>query len=94
MPPTVPGSGGSRTRRPVPRRTISCAASSDLVGGHGDLRFAGLITVSADSRAELEAACRATEAAAAQAMCELRLLVGQQGQAHAAAALPLARGLL
>jgi len=66
----------------------------DLVGGHGDLRFAGLITVSADSRAELEAACRATAAAAAQAMCELRLLVGQQGQAHAAAALPLARGLL
>lgn len=66
----------------------------DLVGGHGDLRFAGLITVSAESRVELEAACRATEAAAAQAMCELRLLVGQQGQAHAAAALPLARGLL
>jgi hypothetical protein len=66
----------------------------DLVGGHGDLRFACLITVSAESRTELEAACRATEAAAAQAMCELRLLVGQQGQAHAAAALPLARGLL
>jgi hypothetical protein len=66
----------------------------DLVGGHGDLRFAGLITVSAVSRDGLEAACRATETAAAQAMCELRLLVGQQGQAHAAAALPLARGLL
>jgi hypothetical protein len=66
----------------------------DLVGGHGDLRFAGLITVSAGSRAELEVACRATEAAAAQAMCELRLLVGQQGQAHAVASLPLARGLL
>lgn len=66
----------------------------DLVAGHGDLRFAGLITVSAGTRDELDAACRATEAAAGQAMCELRRLVGQQGQAHAAAALPLARGLL
>lgn len=66
----------------------------DLVAGHGDLRFVGLITVSAGSRDELDAACRATEAAAGQAMCELRRLVGQQGQAHAAAALPLARGLL
>ncbi|MCZ3390017.1 MAG: hypothetical protein LH645_13105 [Actinomycetia bacterium] len=66
----------------------------DLVAGHGDLRFAGLVTVSAGTRDELDAACRATEAAAGQAMCELRRLVGQQGQAHAAAALPLARGLL
>jgi len=66
----------------------------DLVAGHGDLRFAGLITVSADTRDELDAACRAAEAAAGQAMCELRRLVGQQGQAHAAATLPLARGLL
>jgi len=66
----------------------------DLVAGHGDLRFAGLITVSAGTRDQLDAACRATEVAAGQAMCELRRLVGQQGQAHAAAALPLARGLL
>ena len=66
----------------------------DLVAGHGDLRFAGLITVSAATAEELDAACRTTEAAAAQAMCELRRLVGQQGQAHAAASLPLARGLL
>ena len=66
----------------------------DLVAGHGDLRFAGLITVSAATPEELEAACLATEAAAAQAMCELRRLVGQHGQAHAAASLPLARGLL
>lgn len=66
----------------------------DLVAGHGDLRFAGLITVSATTRAELDAACLATETAAAQAMCVLRRLVGQQARAHAAASLPLARGLL
>jgi len=66
----------------------------DLVAGHGDLRFVGLLTVTADTRDDLGAACAATENAAARAMCELRRLVGQQGQAHAAAALPLARGLL
>ncbi len=67
---------------------------ADLVAGHGDLRFTGLITVTASTLEELQAAQTATESAAAQAMCEIRPLVGQQGQAHAAAALPLARGLL
>jgi len=66
----------------------------ELVAGHGDLRFVGLLTVTAATPSELDAACAATEAAAAQAACELRRLVGQQAQAHAAAALPLARGLL
>jgi hypothetical protein len=66
----------------------------DLVAGHGDMRFVGLVTVSATTGEQLATACRATETAAAQAMCELRLLAGQQGQAFAAAALPLARGLL
>jgi hypothetical protein len=67
---------------------------AELVAGHGDLRFTGLITVTAPSAEELEVACIATEAAAAQAMCEVRRLVGQQAVAHAAAALPLARGVL
>jgi hypothetical protein len=65
----------------------------DLVAGHGDLRFVGLLAVSAPSAEELSAACAATEAAAGQALCEVRRLVGQQAQAYAAAALPLARGL-
>jgi hypothetical protein len=67
---------------------------AELVAGHGDLRYTGLITVSApdpDARAEQ---CAAVETAAAQAMCDIRLLVGQQGQAHLAAMLPLARGVL
>ena len=67
---------------------------AELVAGHGDLRFTGLITVTAPSVEELEVACTATEAAAAQALCEVRLLVGQQAVAHAASALPLARGVL
>ncbi|KQY48000.1 SCO6880 family protein [Cellulomonas sp. Root137] len=67
---------------------------AELVAGHGDLRFTGLIAVSATSEAELEERCAALETAAAQAMCEVRRLFGQQGQAHLAAALPLARGVL
>lgn len=67
---------------------------AELVAGHGDLRFTGLITVSATSESELELRCAALETAAAQAMCEVRRLFGQQGQAHLAAALPLARGVL
>lgn len=67
---------------------------AELVAGHGDLRFTGLVTVSAADEAELEQRCVAMETAAAQAMCEVRRLVGQQGVAHAAACLPLARGVL
>jgi hypothetical protein len=67
---------------------------AELVAGHGDLRFTGLLVVSASDDRELEERCIAMESAAARAMCEVRRLVGQQGLAHAAAALPLARGVL
>lgn len=63
----------------------------DLIAGHGDLRFVGLIAVSAPTLEELENSCALLESAAGQAGCELRRLVGQQVQAYAAAALPLAR---
>jgi antitoxin (DNA-binding transcriptional repressor) of toxin-antitoxin stability system len=67
---------------------------AELVSGHGDLRFTGLITISAPDLAALEERAAAMETAAAQAMCEVRRLVGQQGHAHLAAMLPLARGVL
>ncbi len=67
---------------------------AELVAGHQDLRFTGLITVSAPDEARLAARCTAMESTAAQAMCEVRRLVGQQGTAFLAAALPLARGVL
>jgi hypothetical protein len=63
----------------------------DLIAGHGDLRFVGLIAVSAGTLEELEDECASLESSAGQAGCELRRLVGQQVQAYAAAALPLAR---
>ncbi len=65
----------------------------DLIAGHGDLRFTGLLAVSAPTLGELAEACASTETAAAQAGCELRRLVGQQVQAYAVASLPLGRGL-
>ena len=65
----------------------------ELVAGHCDLRFVGLLTVSADDVEALATACAATETAAAQAMCEIRRLSGQQAAGWLAGALPLARGV-
>jgi hypothetical protein len=65
----------------------------DLIAGHGDLRFAGFLAVTAHDLDSLQAARAAIEQAAIQAGCETRLLVGQQAQAFTAAALPLCRGI-
>lgn len=64
---------------------------TDLTAGHGVLRCTGLVTVSATDAEELERAVAAIEQAAIQASCETRRLWGQQAQAFAVAALPLAR---
>lgn len=64
---------------------------ADLTAGHGVLRAAGFVTVSATGPDELEQAVAAIEQAAIQASCEVRRLWGQQAQSFAAAALPLAR---
>lgn len=69
------------------------AREHDLIAGHGDLRYAGLLVVTAASIAQLQADRAALEQAALQAGCETRILTGQQAQAFAAAALPLARGI-
>ena len=62
-----------------------------LLNGHADIRFTGLIVVTAPSVDELDAAVAEVERAAVQCGCETRRLVGQQARAYAAAALPLAR---
>ena len=67
---------------------------ADLIAGHGDLRFGALIVVSAPDRAALDSASALMETAAAQSMCDVRRLVGQQATAHTAAALPLAASVL
>jgi len=64
---------------------------ADLTAGHGVLRVSGLVSVSAPTVDELDAAVAAVEQAAIQASCETRRLVGQQAAAFTAAALPLTR---
>jgi len=64
---------------------------ADLTAGHGVLRVSGLVSVSAPTVDELDAAVSAVEQAAIQASCETRRLVGQQAVAFTAAALPLCR---
>lgn len=65
----------------------------DLTSGHGVLRATGLISVSAATADELDAAVATIEQAALQALCEVRRLVGQQAQAFTAAALPICRSV-
>lgn len=62
-----------------------------LISGHADVRFTGLIAVTAPTRDGLEAAVAEIRRAAIQSGCETRRLYGQQARAFTAAALPLAR---
>lgn len=62
-----------------------------LIAGHADIRFTGLLTVTAPSREELEGAVAEVSRAAIQCGCETRRLSGRQARAFTAAALPLAR---
>jgi hypothetical protein len=64
----------------------------ELADGHAQYRFSGYATVTADTRAELSAACAAVEQAAGQARIEVRLLYGEQDVAFTCS-LPLGRGL-
>ncbi|MFF7474537.1 SCO6880 family protein [Streptomyces sp. NPDC008092] len=62
-----------------------------LIAGHADVAITGLLTVSADTDEQLNAACAAIETAAVAALVDLRLLTWQQAEAFTNAALPLAR---
>jgi len=62
-----------------------------LISGHADLRFTGLIAITAPTKDQLDAAVSQLQRAATQSGCETRLLLGQQARSFAAAALPLAR---
>ena len=66
---------------------------SELVAGHGDLKFTGMITVSAPDLEALQAACARLEGAATEARVEVQRMWGEQDQAFLAAALPFCRGL-
>jgi hypothetical protein len=65
-----------------------------LVAGHADIRFTGMLTITAPTREELEAAVAEIARAAIQSGCETQRLLGQQARAFTAAALPLGRKVM
>lgn len=65
----------------------------EIVAGHGDVRPAAYVTITADTLDDLARYRQELESAAASAFVELRLLAGQQWPAFVAGALPLGRGL-
>jgi hypothetical protein len=64
----------------------------ELVAGHADYRFTGLLTVTAETLEALEEACLQAEIAAHSSCLEIRKLYGEQDQAFAAA-LPIGRAV-
>lgn len=65
----------------------------EIVAGHGDVRPAAYVTITAATPEELARHRQELESAAAGAFVELRLLAGQQWAAFVAGALPFGRGL-
>ena len=65
----------------------------EIVAGHGDVRPAAYLTITAGSLDDLARHRQELESAAAGAFVELRLLYGQQWAAFVAGGLPLGRGL-
>jgi hypothetical protein len=65
----------------------------ELVSGHGELRYAAFVAVSAPTEDELTAAVDEITNAAIESYCEVRVLWGEQAAGFAAAALPLCRGI-
>jgi hypothetical protein len=65
----------------------------EIVAGHGDVRPAAYMTVTATSLEDLARYRQELESAAAGAFVELRLLYGQQWAAFVAGGLPFGRGL-
>jgi hypothetical protein len=65
----------------------------ELVSGHGELRFAAFIAVSAPTEDTLTAAIDEITNAALESYCDVRVLWGEQGSGFQAAALPLGRGI-
>jgi hypothetical protein len=64
-----------------------------LIGGHADVQFSGLITVTASSEEGLTQAVALIERSAGQSGCETRRLYGRQSQGFVVGALPLGRGV-
>jgi len=84
--------GFMQTARIRRRQQAAARREEELADGHAEMRFAGYVTVSANSAAELERIATEVEHAAALARLELQRLYGEQ-DAGFTFTLPLGRGL-
>jgi hypothetical protein len=86
-------SGFVSTARHARESEVLARRESELADGHASFRYAGFVTVSAPSEAELAVACDAVLHAAGQSRLLLRRLYGDQASGYTCT-LPLARGLM
>jgi hypothetical protein len=84
--------GQSQTARQRQAEEAALRRESELASGHGEVRFAGFITVSGRDEDELRRACTEVADHAARARLELHRMYGQQAAAFTFT-LPLCRGL-
>jgi hypothetical protein len=84
--------GFMTTARIARRQQAAARKEEELADGHAEMRFAGYVTVSARSAAELERTATEVEHAAALSRLELQRLYGEQ-DAGFTFTLPLGRGL-
>jgi hypothetical protein len=85
-------SGFVSTARHERESEVLARREAELADGHASFRYAGYVTVSASSEAELSFACEAVQHAAGQCRLVLRRLYGDQASGYTCT-LPLARGL-
>jgi hypothetical protein len=80
------------TARHARESEVLARREAELADGHASFRYAGFVTISAASEAELSTACDAVQHAAGQSRLALRRLYGDQASAYTCT-LPLCRGL-
>jgi hypothetical protein len=84
--------GQSDTARQRQAEEATMRREAELAAGHGEVRFAGFITVTGRDQDELRRACAEVHEHAARARLELHRMYGQQADAFTFT-LPLCRGL-
>jgi hypothetical protein len=84
--------GQSETARQRQSEESTLRREAELAAGHGEVRFAGFVTVSGRDLDDLRRGCTEVHEQAARARLELHRMYGQQARAFAFT-LPLCRGL-
>jgi hypothetical protein len=84
--------GQSETARQRQAEESTLRREAELAAGHGEVRFAGFVTVSGRDQDDLRRACAEVHEHAARARLELHRMYGQQAEAFTFT-LPLCRGL-